>query len=43
MEEMKENRALYKEIAKTRYATDLATYEKESANLANMERALKAI
>ncbi len=43
MEEMKENRALYKEIAKTRYATDLSTYEKESANLANMEKALKAI
>jgi len=43
MEEMKENRALYREIAKTRYATDLATYEKESANLANMNKALKAI
>ena len=30
MEEMKENRAFYREQAKTRYAVDLAEYQEES-------------
>ena len=37
MEELKENRALYREIAKTRYATDLATYQDESKNVKKIE------
>ena len=43
MEELKENRALYREIAKTRYATDLATYQEESKNAKKIEAVLANI
>ena len=43
MEELKENRALYREIAKTRYATDLATYQDESKNVKKIEAVLANI
>jgi len=43
MEELKENRALYREIAKTRYATDLATYQEESKNVKKIEAVLANI
>ena len=43
MEELKENRALYREIAKTRYATDLATYQEESKNSKKIEAVLANI
>ena len=43
MEELKENRALYRDIAKTRYATDLATYQEESKNAKKIEAVLANI
>ena len=43
MEEMKENRALYKEMAKTRYTVDLATYEAEAKKVRQIESALADI
>ena len=43
MENLREEKAMYKELAKTRYATDLGTYEAESKNLAAMEKALASI
>lgn len=43
MEELKENRALYRDIAKTRYATDLATYQDESKNVKKIEAVLANI
>jgi|TARA_Y100000034_G_C6882177_1_gene404399 hypothetical protein len=43
METLKEDKAMYQELAKTRYATDLGTYEAEAKNLAEMQKALKSI
>ena len=43
MEEMKENRALYREIAKTRYATDLSTYQEEAKKVGKIQSVLANI
>ena len=43
MEELKENRALYREIAKTRYATDLATYQEEANKVGKIQSVLSNI
>ena len=43
MEEMKENRAFYREQAKTRYAVDLAEYQEESKKVKGIQAALANI
>ena len=43
MEEMKENRAFYREQAKTRYAVDLAEYQEESKKVKSIQAALANI
>lgn len=43
MEEMKENRAFYREQAKTRYAVDLAEYQEESKKVKGIQSALANI
>ena len=43
MEEMKENRAFYREQAKTRYAVDLAEYQEESKKIKGIQSALANI
>lgn len=43
MEEMKENRTLYREIAKTRYATDLSTYQEEAKKVGKLQSVLANI
>jgi len=43
MEELKENRALYRDIAKTRYATDLATYQEEAKKVGKIQSVLANI
>ncbi len=43
MEEMKENRAFYREQAKTRYAVDLAEYQDQSKKMQSIQSALANI